>query len=401
MRRSTHCQAPNPAWYAPAPLAPGPMPARSDEPGNARPDDPPGPRPARARAPERAPDPRPRARVEGAAAAVGPQPAPDVLVPRELPGGPRPRVHRPLQPARATSSSTRSPAAAPRRVQAAAEGRIGVGNDLNPLAHVLTAAKLEPATPAEARTPARGPAARVGRGGRPLARPRRPRAGAARPSVGVRPGGRQRRRPRRAHRARPRRGQRRVPRAHARPAPARPLAASASTTARTGSSPARSRASSTARRRRTCRRSCPTRSAWRRATSCDFVAAHRLRAAGARRVRRPVGEARPPVPPAAARRPTGISLLGDARTAGRRSRAALRAPRPAGPGPPDRHVAALPAGAQVRLLQLAADVAARVRRPRDRRDPRRRPPRASPTSRSCATSSPTSGPRSPTTGSPW
>ena len=37
-------------------------------------------------------------------------------------------------------------------VQAAAEGRIGVGNDLNPLAHVLTAAKLEPATPAEART---------------------------------------------------------------------------------------------------------------------------------------------------------------------------------------------------------------------------------------------------------
>jgi hypothetical protein len=37
-------------------------------------------------------------------------------------------------------------------VQAAAEGRIGVGNDLNPLAHVLTAAKLEPASPAETRT---------------------------------------------------------------------------------------------------------------------------------------------------------------------------------------------------------------------------------------------------------
>jgi hypothetical protein len=37
-------------------------------------------------------------------------------------------------------------------VQAAAEGRIGVGNDLNPFAHLLTAAKLEPATPAEART---------------------------------------------------------------------------------------------------------------------------------------------------------------------------------------------------------------------------------------------------------
>ncbi len=37
-------------------------------------------------------------------------------------------------------------------VQAAAEGRIGIGNDLNPLAHVLTAAKLEPATAAETRT---------------------------------------------------------------------------------------------------------------------------------------------------------------------------------------------------------------------------------------------------------
>jgi site-specific DNA-methyltransferase (adenine-specific) len=37
-------------------------------------------------------------------------------------------------------------------LQAAAEGRIGVGNDLNPFAHLLTAAKVEPATPAEART---------------------------------------------------------------------------------------------------------------------------------------------------------------------------------------------------------------------------------------------------------
>ena len=37
-------------------------------------------------------------------------------------------------------------------LQAVAEGRIGVGNDLNPLAQVLTAAKLEPATPAAVRT---------------------------------------------------------------------------------------------------------------------------------------------------------------------------------------------------------------------------------------------------------
>src|SRR5262245_16562221 len=37
-------------------------------------------------------------------------------------------------------------------LQAAAEGRIGVGNDLNPFAHLLTAAKVEPPTQAEART---------------------------------------------------------------------------------------------------------------------------------------------------------------------------------------------------------------------------------------------------------
>ncbi len=37
-------------------------------------------------------------------------------------------------------------------LQAVAEGRIGVGNDLNPLAQVLTAAKLEPSSAAEVRT---------------------------------------------------------------------------------------------------------------------------------------------------------------------------------------------------------------------------------------------------------
>src|SRR5215208_5153583 len=37
-------------------------------------------------------------------------------------------------------------------LQACAEGRIGVGNDLNPLAYLLTAAKVEPATPAESAT---------------------------------------------------------------------------------------------------------------------------------------------------------------------------------------------------------------------------------------------------------
>src|SRR5688572_12181440 len=37
-------------------------------------------------------------------------------------------------------------------LQAAAEGRIGVGNDLNPFAHLLTAAKVEPASRAESLT---------------------------------------------------------------------------------------------------------------------------------------------------------------------------------------------------------------------------------------------------------
>ncbi len=37
-------------------------------------------------------------------------------------------------------------------LQALAEGRIGVGNDLNPLAQILTAAKVEPGLPAETRT---------------------------------------------------------------------------------------------------------------------------------------------------------------------------------------------------------------------------------------------------------
>lgn len=37
-------------------------------------------------------------------------------------------------------------------LQACVEGRIGVGNDLNPLAHLLTAAKVEPANPTEAST---------------------------------------------------------------------------------------------------------------------------------------------------------------------------------------------------------------------------------------------------------
>ena len=47
-------------------------------------------------------------------------------------------------------------------LQASAEGRIGVGNDLNPFAHLLTASKVEPATRAEAMTRLAAPPPRVG-----------------------------------------------------------------------------------------------------------------------------------------------------------------------------------------------------------------------------------------------
>ena len=153
-------------------------------------------------------------------------------------------------------------------LQACAEGRIGVGNDLNPFAHLLTAAKVEPATRGRgADAPDRAPAA-LGRRGRRLvpARPNGPRLDRARRSAragrgsGAGPAGRPGGGPG-AGRGRPA-----LP-SHG-PSPscsscARPFA---STTASTASSPRRSRASSTARARSTCRSSCPTRSAWRRAT---------------------------------------------------------------------------------------------------------------------------------------
>jgi DNA modification methylase len=37
-------------------------------------------------------------------------------------------------------------------LQACAEGRIGAGNDLNPFAHILTAAKVDPPTKADVKT---------------------------------------------------------------------------------------------------------------------------------------------------------------------------------------------------------------------------------------------------------
>ena len=117
--------------------------------------------PARARPRRSAP--RDRTRVEGPAAAVGPLAAPDVLVPRELPGGPRRMRSSRATAGPATSSSIHSPDAARPRSRRAAEGRIGVGNDLNPFAHLLTAAKVEAPTAAEARTRATRAAPRAGR----------------------------------------------------------------------------------------------------------------------------------------------------------------------------------------------------------------------------------------------
>ena len=68
-----------------------------------------------------------------------------------------------------------------------------------------------------------------------------------------------------------------------------------------------------------------------------------------------------------------------ARPARRRARCGAAGPgraqgvRPTGPGAPRRDLAALPAGGQVRLLQLAANLVPRVRCPGDRRDAGRRP----------------------------
>src|SRR6478672_3085688 len=82
----------NHPWYAPRPLRATDR-GVDDDTRAARLPDP--PRPGRRAGGDAAAN-RDRAGVEGPAAAVGPLVSPDVLVPRELPGGPRPRLHRPL-----------------------------------------------------------------------------------------------------------------------------------------------------------------------------------------------------------------------------------------------------------------------------------------------------------------
>ena len=120
----------------------------------------------------------------------------------------------------------------------------------------------------------------------------------------------------------------------------------------------------------------------------DFAAPDRVRVAGARRLRRPRERSSTGSIASRRRRREGVALLGDARDVAPRARAALRERGPAGPGPARRDLAAVPAGRQVRLLQLAADV---VPRASTRARSTRRsttPTTASRTSRSCATSWP-------------
>ena len=82
---------------------------------------------------------------------MGPQLPPDVLVSGELPGRPGPRLHRPLhRPGDVVLDPFSGRGTTP--LQACAEGRIGAGNDLNPFAHILTAAKVDPPTKADIKT---------------------------------------------------------------------------------------------------------------------------------------------------------------------------------------------------------------------------------------------------------
>ena len=268
---------------------------------------------------------RDRARVEGPAAAVGPPVPPDVLVPRELPGGPRPRLHRPLLAPR-----RRRPRPVLRPRHDAAPG-VRRGPDRRrqrpqPVRPPADRGEGRAGDPGRGGDPARGAAARLGAECGRLARPsparvvadpdaaarwsRAPARGAAR-ADGVEPV------PAEVALAfhprtlaqllfvrtslRPRRPDRPVPRRRA------------------------DRASSTARARATCRRSCRTRSAWRRATSAISRRGPAFPLAGARRLRRPRAQARPPVPPAAAADRAGSRCSATPATPRRRARAALRA----------------------------------------------------------------------------
>ena len=364
------------------PIARATLPAPSRRPGSAagqggndRPC-----RPDRTRAP-RAPRPRasspsscrsscrrsPSTRVEGPAAPVGPLLPPDVLVPRELPGGPHPRLHRPLLATRRRR---------PRSV-------LGAGHDPAP------GLRRGPDRRRQRPQPVRPPADRVqGRARRPGPRPttRLTRSALAwnadsagwlalrRGSWPI-PATRSSRagsRDRRPARDGPGRGRRRLPSAR----PSAQLLFVRTTLDlddRTDRSwPPPSPGSSTARARATSRSSCRTRSAWRRATSATSRP-DRLRLTPSATSSTASPQARPPLPGAAA---PGRGRRPARRRARRRARAreALREP-----GRPDRARLVVTSPPYLRVVKygyynwlrtwfLGFDAAS------DRRDPRRRPP---------------------------
>ena len=217
-------------------------------------------------------------------------------------------------------------------LQACAEGRIGVGNDLNPFAHLLTAAKVEPATRAQAATRLAalrlawnaGSAGWLALGERVLADPpatprscRSP-APAPAPTSGVEPV------PLEVALAFHPRTLGQLLFVRTRAPPRRP----------DGPLPRRrpDRHPPRQERRRTSRSSCPTRSAWRRATSATSPRGppSRRRSATSSTAWQ---EARPALPPAAPAVGRGIALLGDARDVGAPGAGGARARgRPSGPG---------------------------------------------------------------------
>ncbi len=210
-------------------------------------------------------------------------------------------------------------------LQACAEGRIGVGNDLNPFAHLLTAAKVEPATRAAGGDPpgrSSGSAGtRTRAAGWPSASASRRDPGAATSLVPAAGSGTARRRRRRA---RPGRGRARVPPADARPAAVRPDRRSASTTGPTASWPPRSPGSSTARARSYLSELMPNTFSMAPRYVRDFAARTAFASPErdvfdglAKKLDRLFRQPPPSI--------EGIALLGDARDVAPRARAALRA----------------------------------------------------------------------------
>ena len=184
-------------------------------------------------------------------------------------------------------------------LQACAEGRIGVGNDLNPFAHLLTAAKVEPPTRAQAATRLAqlrlawnaGAAGWLELGARIFADPTA--ADALVPASGLRHVRRRR------HRARAGRGRACLPPADARAAPVRPDDPPARRS--DGSVPGRGADRDPPRQEREL----PLRADAEHvldgpALRPRFRRANRVRVAGARRVRRAREEARSALPAAAA-----------------------------------------------------------------------------------------------------